>query len=365
MRIVRIGEQYSIVGSTVETYDLLPVQTYVTLYSKDEGFFLKEHPNIAVTEKIYGVHEKKAKKVLDSFEVFKRSLGVILSGDKGIGKSIFAKLLCQRAISQGYPVIIVDEALPGIARFIESIEQECIVLFDEFDKTFRTNRENDEQAKLLSLFDGTAGGKKMYIVTCNELYGLNDYIVNRPGRFHYHFRFSYPTATDIREYLRDNVIEKVYGEIDKVIAFSGRINLNYDCLRAIAFELNQGSDFKEAVADLNILNVNREDYNVTLYYETGEMLHQYRFRTNLYSNDENFSWITLYDESEHEVAEVRFNKRNIVYDTAQKSLIIPGDKLKLDYEDCDEDVDVEKYRGLKVAYISFVKCDERRLHYAV
>ena len=49
------------------------------------------------------------KKVIHAFEIFERSLGTILSGDKGLGKSIFAKMLCQKAIEKGYPVIIVDE----------------------------------------------------------------------------------------------------------------------------------------------------------------------------------------------------------------------------------------------------------------
>lgn len=43
MRIVRIGEQYSIVGSTVETYDVLPVKTYVTLYSKTHTQNQRDH----------------------------------------------------------------------------------------------------------------------------------------------------------------------------------------------------------------------------------------------------------------------------------------------------------------------------------
>ena len=80
---------------------------------------------------------------------------------------------------------------------------------------------------LLSLFDGTTGGKKLFIVTCNELYSLNSYIVNRPGRFHYHFRFDYPTPEDIREYLHDKLPEEQHGEIEKVVDFSRKTSLNY------------------------------------------------------------------------------------------------------------------------------------------
>ena len=119
MRVIRIGERYSISTDEVETYDLLPVKTYVVLYNEKDGFYLTEHTNIEVREKIYGVYENKVNKVLRAFEVFQRSLGTILSGDKGIGKSIFAKLLCQKALEKGYPVLIADEAYRGIAHFIE------------------------------------------------------------------------------------------------------------------------------------------------------------------------------------------------------------------------------------------------------
>jgi len=38
MRVIRIGERYSIATGEVETYDLLPVKTYVVMYSEREGF---------------------------------------------------------------------------------------------------------------------------------------------------------------------------------------------------------------------------------------------------------------------------------------------------------------------------------------
>ena len=120
---------------------------------------------------------------------------------------------------------------------------------------------NDDQAALLSLFDGTTGGKKLFIVTCNELYSLNSYIVNRPGRFHYHFRFDYPTPEDIREYLHDKLPEDKHGEIEKVVDFSRKTSLNYDCLRAIAFELDGGANFAAAVIDLNIMTTEDEEYD--------------------------------------------------------------------------------------------------------
>lgn len=82
-------------------------------------------------------------------------------------------------------------------------------------------------------------------------------LINRPGRFHYHFRFLYPTADEIRDYMEDKLDKQYYDEIENVIAFSVRMNLNYDCLRSIAFELNNGLKFQEAINDLNIIRISQ------------------------------------------------------------------------------------------------------------
>lgn len=37
MRVIRIGERYSIATGEVETYDLLPVKTYVAMYNERGG----------------------------------------------------------------------------------------------------------------------------------------------------------------------------------------------------------------------------------------------------------------------------------------------------------------------------------------
>ena len=365
MKILNMGTKYTIYDSSIDTYDLLPSKTYVVCYDQREGCFLVERENIEVTEKTYGEHLKKLDKVMSSFKEFDRSLGVILSGDKGIGKSVFAKLVCQEAVKTGLPVILVEACVPGIGSFIESIKQECVVLFDEFDKTFRSRRDDDDQAKLLSLFDGTSGGKKLYIVTCNELYGLNDYIVNRPGRFHYHFRFEYPTNEDIKDYLTDKLKPEHYGEIHNVIAFSQKISLNYDCLRSIAFELNNGTSFSEAVRDLNILNVNEEEYNVRIHFEGGKTLHHFRFRTNLFNNDGYYTWITMYDDGGRAVMDVKYDKNYIEFDREHLKVVIPKAGFTLDFDDYDEDGISKEYMTLKPLYLSFEKRRARSLHYAV
>ena len=52
MRVIRVGEKYSVAGGEVQTYDRLPAQTYVVRHSEEEGMSLKKHPKIGVYEKV-------------------------------------------------------------------------------------------------------------------------------------------------------------------------------------------------------------------------------------------------------------------------------------------------------------------------
>lgn len=264
--------------------------------------------------------------------------------------------------------------VPGIARFIESIEQECVVLFDEFDKTFRSNNNNDDQAELLSLFDGTAGGKKLFLVTCNELQSLNSYIVSRPGRFHYHFRFDYPTPNDIRSYLKDKLMPAYLGEIEKVVEFSRKTSLNYDCLRAIAFELNRGTDFANSISDLNIMTTDVEEYRVYLYLDNGISLHNFRYRTNLFDYDVGMTNISFYDDDGRYVLDAYFDKKKVMYDINRKATIIPAEGIKINrnsYDDDDDDDDddyrnrVKRIVKAKPLYMTFTKAGMKNLHYMI
>ncbi len=103
-------------------------------FDQQTGFSLVEYADIKVSEKTYGVHTEKVTKVANGFERSKRNLGVILSGDKGIGKSLFAKMLAEEGIHRGFPIIVIEHYIPGIADFINSIEQEVYVLFIDFLK---------------------------------------------------------------------------------------------------------------------------------------------------------------------------------------------------------------------------------------
>lgn len=362
---------YDIFDDSLKVYEQLPAQAYVVRCSERRGFFLEKYPDMEIKEsKIYGVHIDKVQKVINSFGMMERNLGVILSGDKGIGKSLFAKLLADIVIKNGMPVIVVDTFYPGIASYIESIEQEVMILFDEFDKTFGEVKSKDGQASpqthLLSLFDGISPGKKLFVVTCNELRKLNDYLINRPGRFHYHFRFEYPSAAEIKQYLRDKLREEYYGEIDNVVSFANKVNLNYDCLRAIAFELNLGATFSDAIKDLNIINIENEYYNVVVRYANGFTATRKNVCLDMFSGDETET-VYLYDNHGNNFVDVEFIPTDSIFDARRGVHIIKPDKLKLTYfDECKEykeSIDAAKSSEVECMMIS--RRANRGIHYVV
>lgn len=348
MQVLNTGTVYRIYDESMRAFTQLPPGVYKIAFNPMAGYSLIKSDPIEINEKIYGNHLKKVEKVYNSFKVFPRNLGVILSGDKGIGKSLFAKLLSIKAIENGYPIIMCDTPYPGIADFLGSIQQEVVVLFDEFDKTFaQIEGQGDPQADMLTLFDGLYMGKKLFIITCNELRKLNDFLVNRPGRFHYHFRFAYPNDAEVTEYLQDNIAEEFWGEIPAVAEFAKKVDLNYDCLRAIAFELNMGSTFADAAADLNIVNIEKSYYSLTLYFKDGTSFKCEDVALDVFGSRGETTQRWLYNKKDPSV-HITFDPCDNTYDYNKGGMIISGADIELDYfNDDDYDWSEEKGKQMK------------------
>ena len=365
MKAIQTGNVFRIYDNSMKTYEQLPPQVYLVNFDERSGFFLTIYQDIDIKGKIYGVHQEKVNKVLTAFTKFERSLGVILSGDKGIGKSLFAKLLSAKAVNEyKMPLIIVNTYIPGIGEYLNAIEQEVVVLFDEFDKTFARSDKHDPQAEMLTLFDGIAQGKKLFVVTCNETNNLNAFLVNRPGRFHYHFRFGYPSAEDIREYLSDQISECYYGEIDKVVSFAKKVNLNYDCLRSIAFELECGDSFEEAIKDLNIMNMDDEKFTVILRLKSGEQFKRVAYLDMFSTEEESILFSIGYDD----VFRAKFIPVNCAWYNHLNTNAIDGEQVNLEIDPTlpsENETLYNKYKDAEVDYIAFYRQNKKNLHYAL
>ena len=94
MNIIKTGEYYRVFDDGIKVGRKLDAATYEVVFIRNEGFFLKaaKAPDVQGTS-VYGRLNERIDKVLRSYRASARNLGVILSGAKGIGKSLFAKLL--------------------------------------------------------------------------------------------------------------------------------------------------------------------------------------------------------------------------------------------------------------------------------
>ena len=155
-----------------------------------------------------------------------------------------------------------------------------------------------------------------------------------------------------------------------MIAFSKKTDLNFDCLRAIAFELNMGSSFKEAISILNIVNVETPKYDVYLYFTNGQRLSRSGIGLDLFSTDER--WISFNHNSYYDLFDVEVDLSKNMYSYEHGGCIINA-KDFANFE-IDEDylisnreevqADMEKYKTWQPAYMLFRKREsQNKLHY--
>ena len=324
MNIVNAGNNYQVYSEALKVYKKLPAGVYEVTFSQMSGFSLMAHSPLEVKEeKIYGDTSRKVEKILRGFEMTNRNFGVILSGAKGIGKSLLARILSIEAQKKELPVILVNYYIPGIAGFLQSIDQEAVVFFDEFEKTFSDKEDNNPQEEMLSLFDGVDCGKKLFVITCNDVVDLNEFFLNRPGRFHYHFIMNPPTPEEVKEYMTDKLLPKYHEEIDKIVSFSTCTTLTYDILRAISFEINLGYSLNETLNDLNISKENNKIFTIRVKLKDGTYAEENK-RINLLSTSSDNIW--FYDM-------VRKRSFCIRYVPAKMKLNLSSGGMSLDFKD--------------------------------
>lgn len=186
--------------------------------------------------KLYGEIESQADRIINTYCDRNKNTGVYLAGEKGSGKTLLARIVSLKMIEKGYPVIVINRSFE-VSKFmalLNSIRENCVILFDEFEKIFN----EESQLKLLSLFDGVDSGQKLFLVTVNEERRVSDFFKNRPGRFYYSFKFDGLSDAFIRDYAADRLNNKDL--VENLLDISKAFNaFNFDMLQAFVEEMNR------------------------------------------------------------------------------------------------------------------------------
>ena len=123
--------------------------------------------------KIYGNSQVRANHIVEAFRKndAEHNLGVLLSGGRGLGKTLTTRLVIEQ-LKDDYPVVVISEYMAGMADFLSHLKN-TIILMDEFEKFMSGNIKGDDnsneqtkQESILSVLDGNTGSAGSNRSTC-------------------------------------------------------------------------------------------------------------------------------------------------------------------------------------------------------
>lgn len=237
----------------IYTLNFHPMQGYWLTINKDR-FNVPKH--------IFGNVQTRVDKIAYTYATRNTSTGVLLTGDKGAGKTLLTELISNTMIDKGLPVILINNAYSGsdFDNVISAIG-ECVLLFDEFGKTYggggsannddegmavAGGKSNTNQNGLLTLLDGTQSAKRLVLLTENEKSDINNFMLNRPGRMFYHFEYNKLAEDVITEYCKHHKVKKApRKDLLEIVRKTGEFN--FDMLKAI---VEEQARFKNGIYDI-------------------------------------------------------------------------------------------------------------------
>lgn len=248
--------------------DKLPEGVYnFTAKEKQTGLMLGFTPidDFKIPENIVG-QDKQLNRIISTYTHLGKQMGVLLSGISGAGKTVLAKRVAMACIEKGnMPVIIVTaKTVEYLPIMMEMLNTDAVIFLDEFEKMFD---KPERQNYLLTLLDGVMDHKHLFLFTCNDINKINPYMLHRPSRIRYHFKFDRVPKEIAHEIIERDFIPVDNNNVAVLKLLTDMIDcLSYDMLFECIKECNlyPSENPMELVSDLSleISDVNLENYDV-------------------------------------------------------------------------------------------------------
>jgi ATPase family associated with various cellular activities (AAA) len=246
---LKSGNTYTVSSKeAMDLHETLPAGNYVVKQNPmSKQFYLEQIDSFEIKGKLYGKTTRHADRIINTFLERGSSTGVMLTGEKGSGKTLLTKKISILGAEQNIPTIVINAPWcgDGFNSFMQNIDQPCIVLFDEFEKVY----DKEQQEAILTLLDGVYPSKKLFLLTCNDKWRVDSHMRNRPGRIFYMIDFKGLDAAFITEYCMDNL--KATQHIEKICAIASMFDqFNFDMLKALVEDMNRYDEEPHEVLEL-------------------------------------------------------------------------------------------------------------------
>lgn len=206
--------------------------------------FNQTRPCFEFPFKLYNLRTDVINRVMTAWKNTTTNLGIVLQGLRGTGKSVTMQELANAAIDMGMPVLIIREPLENLASYLEHLDQDVAVTFDEFEKTFA---KPEEQQALLTLIDGVDRSqyRRLWLFSVNYA-KIDENFIDRPSRIRYTINFGNLEATTISEILEDLLIPSLEHMKDQIFMYlMTRKIRTIDIVKAAIQDLNIFQDSPE------------------------------------------------------------------------------------------------------------------------
>lgn len=253
------GSRVNQIDSGFSVQNQIPVGIYETKISMTGIYLEKISDEFVFPYKVYGLQTNFMDHIVKTYNETSGNLGVLLWGTKGSGKTVIAKQLCNRL---KLPVIVVKNAgmeTGAIINYLSTLENECILFLDEFEKNF-----SEGDSTILELMDGVYNSRfrKMFLLTSNSL-TVNENLLGRPSRIRYVKEFRNLEMETINEYLDENLKDQSCRH--EVVNFIDTLSIStIDILKSIVEEINIHG-FEGFKNYRNFFNVTTETYSYFTY----------------------------------------------------------------------------------------------------
>lgn len=254
--------------------DHIPAKVYKIDVTQEGVELVVLRDRFTLPEKIYGKdHARYLKMIVDDYKNSQRSVGAMLVGTKGSGKSLLSEAVANKLLEAEIPTLYIDQAYP--VRLLKDVIGgigPCVVIFEEFSKMYKAvaderkthmPRRDDSpvasdvptQDALLTLFSDSSLNKVMFLLTDNGTDNISSFLSNRPDRIKYSIEFKSPSFEIFKDLSKDTPIEPSVMDYLEVYFSRHHGSFGLDTMRVLRDAACNTMSVPKMVEKLTLLNV--------------------------------------------------------------------------------------------------------------